>query len=63
MIERLQANPDILRFHVPTDAKEPAFPEASAGAPAWASEEAKITTKNRNRPNLRPGRLRPYITS
>src|SRR5688572_23075104 len=24
MIERLQANPDILRFHVPTDAKEPA---------------------------------------
>src|SRR5690242_6059326 len=23
MIERLQANPDILRFHVPTDAKEP----------------------------------------
>src|SRR3954453_1412226 len=24
MIERLQANPDILRFHFPTDAKEPA---------------------------------------
>jgi len=24
MIERLQANPDVLRFHVPTDAKEPA---------------------------------------
>jgi hypothetical protein len=23
MIERLQANPDVLRFHVPTDAKEP----------------------------------------
>src|SRR3954468_20616188 len=59
MIERLQANPDVLRFHVPTDAKEPAFAEASAGKPAWASEEAKITTKNRNRPNLRPGRLRP----
>jgi hypothetical protein len=26
MIERLQANTDILRFHVPTDAKEPAVP-------------------------------------
>jgi hypothetical protein len=25
MIESLQANTDILRFHVPTDAKEPAF--------------------------------------
>src|SRR5215207_5274738 len=24
MIESLQANPDVLRFHVPTDAKEPA---------------------------------------
>src|SRR3954452_14574508 len=24
MIERLQANPDVLRFHIPTDAKEPA---------------------------------------
>src|SRR5690242_17304000 len=29
MIERLQANPDILRFHVPTDAKEPASPSLS----------------------------------
>src|SRR6476661_5734667 len=32
MIERLQANPDILRFHVPTDAKEPANPSRSRGA-------------------------------
>jgi hypothetical protein len=30
MIEGLQANPDILRFHVPTDAKEP---------PGWRQPE------------------------
>jgi hypothetical protein len=37
MIERLQANTDILRFHVPTDAKEPASrcrPENKEAAPA-----------------------------
>jgi hypothetical protein len=37
MIERLQANTDILRFHVPTDAKEPASccqPEKQEAAPA-----------------------------
>jgi hypothetical protein len=32
VIESLQTNPDILRFHVPTDAKEPANPGRSRGA-------------------------------
>jgi hypothetical protein len=38
MIERLQANPDVLRFHVPTDAKEPpgcCQPEKQEAAPVW----------------------------
>jgi hypothetical protein len=36
MIESLQTNPDILRFHVPTDAKEPPSycqPEKQEAAP------------------------------
>jgi hypothetical protein len=56
MIERLQANPDILRFHFPTDAKEPANLGRSLGTPTnlTQSEAARIFE--------RPARLAPYIT-
>jgi hypothetical protein len=56
MIERLQANPDILRFHVPADAKEPMNRSRSRGPPKnlTQSEAARIS---------RPARLPPYITS
>ncbi len=48
MIERLQANPDILRFHVPTDAKEPASP-TRPGAPTKPYSKANRATLIQNR--------------
>src|SRR6185369_16961873 len=44
MIESLQANPDVLRFHFPTDAKEPASQSRNIGPPT----NLKLKTKPRD---------------
>src|SRR5690349_4464460 len=49
MIESLQANPDVLRFHFPTDAKEPANSSFRRSSP-------RITNSKTNRATLRQNR-------
>src|SRR5687768_16804365 len=57
MIESLEANTDILRFHVPTDAKEPA---SRSMTPRLAN---KPNSKANRATLFRIARLAPYITS
>ena len=49
MIERLQANPDILRFDVPTDAKEPANSSFSRSPLNPTNSKANRATLIQNR--------------
>src|SRR5205085_5998321 len=49
MIERLQANPDVLRFHIPTDAKEPTNPSRSCGPLYSTNSKANRATLIQNR--------------
>src|SRR6478672_1623827 len=49
MIERLQANPDILRFHFPTDAKEPTSLDFRRSPPNKSNSKANRATLRQNR--------------
>src|SRR5690349_11173254 len=49
MIERLEANPDILRFHVPTDAKEPTSLSFRRSSPIKFNSKANRATLIQNR--------------
>src|SRR5687767_11837679 len=78
VIEGFQANTDILRFHVPTDAKEPVrhHPKGGSGPQTKNGHARRLAfrprpprptlnaTSKASRANLRrPARLAPYITS
>src|SRR3954471_21105703 len=49
MIERLQANPDVLRFHFPTDAKEPTSLSFRRSSPIKTNSKANRATLRQNR--------------